>query len=418
MPKRWFWGVVGLAVVLLLIMLIIPLGSQVLTLWAYKTIGIGMGVSPTNDLLAQQIQNMLNLIDFLAIIFTAVLALAGVVGLRRFQDIEKDTAERMGELDEKRRGIEELQKEMQDRINSMGELRKYVELQESVTKSVEDTNKALLYLILGNQLVEQKKIAEAIEAYEKVKALRPEDPQVNYILGRTYRGISSYDQAITCLTASVEADPSFAQAHVELGIAYRNRADKLYAAPADEMKREDEYEKAIEHIKQAAKLQPKDEEILGTMGGVYRRAKNYRRALMYYTQVRDINSDSSYAIGNIAILAWHEGNMATSLEAFKHTEELATKHIDSGISYEPFWDYYDRGMARLVLGRKKAALSDYRTAIDLTRSPEHFKSVVDGLQFFKEVEDKYPIDGLNEVLNMVMDASIDAEARMVAKHVG
>ena len=96
---------------------------------------------------------------------------------------------------------------------------------------MEDTNKALLYLILGNQLVEQKKIANAIEAYEKVKALRPEDPQVNYILGRTYRGISSYDQAITRLITSVEADPSFAQAHLELGYAYRNRADKLLCRP-------------------------------------------------------------------------------------------------------------------------------------------------------------------------------------------
>jgi tetratricopeptide (TPR) repeat protein len=417
MPKRWFWGGIGLAVVLLLIMLVIPLGSQVLTLWAYKAIGVGTGTSPTNDLLAQQIQNMLNLIDFLAIIFTAVLALAGVVGFRRFQDIEKDTADRMRELDEKRKGIEELQKDMQDKINAIGELRKYVELQESVTKSVEDTNKALLYLILGNQLVEQKKIAGAIEAYEKVKALRPEDPQVNYTLGRTYLGISSYDQAITCLTTSVEAEPSFAQAHVELGIAYRNRADKFYSAPDDEMKRDEEYEKAIEHIKLAVKLQPKDEDILGTLGGIYRRAKDYKRALMYYKQVLDVNPNSSYAVGNIAILAWHEGNRASSLEAFRHTEELATKRIDSGLSYDPFWDYYDRGMARLVLGNKNAAVSDYRTAIDLTRSPEHFKSVVDGLQFFKEVEDKYPLDGLDEILTMVRVASLEAEARMVAKHV-
>ncbi|MBV9259374.1 MAG: tetratricopeptide repeat protein [Ktedonobacteraceae bacterium] len=324
----------------------------------------------------------------------------------------------MKELDEKRKAIEDLQAEMQDKINAMGELRKYVELQEAVTKSVDDTNRALLYLILGNQLVEQKKIADAIEAYEKVKALRPEDPQVNYILGRTYRGISSYDQAITCLETSVEADPFFAPAHLELGYAYRNRADKLYSAPDDEMKQDEEYEKAIEQIKQAVKLQPKDEEILGALGGIYRRAKNYKRALMYYKQVRDARPDSSYAAGNIAILSWHEGDRAASLQAFKQTEELATKRIDSGLSYEPFWDYYDRGMARLVLGNKKAALSDYRAAIDLTRSPEHFKSVIDGLQFFKEVEEKYPVNGLDEVLTMVMEANSDAQTRMVAKHVG
>lgn len=416
MTRRWFWAIIGL-LALLIVILAIP-GSQILTVWAYKAIGVGPGIAPSNDELSQQIQNMLNLIDFVALTFTAILTVAGLVGFTRFQDFQKETASRMDELDQKRKVIEDLQKEMQDKIDAVGELRKYVELQESVTKSVEDTNKALLYLILGNQLVEQKKIAEAIEAYEKVKALRPEDPQVNYILGRTYRGISSYDQAITCLTTSVEVDPSFAPAHFELGSAYRNRADKLYSAPDDEIKRDEEYEKAIEQIKLAAKLQPNDQEILGAVGGIYRRAKDYKRALMYYKQVRNAKPDSSYAVGNIAILAWHEGNKAVSLDAFRRTEELATKRIDSGLSYEPFWDYYDRGMARLVLGHRALAVSDYHTAIDLTRSPEHFKSVLDGLRFFKEVEDKYPIDGLDEVLNMVMDAGMDAEARMVAKHVG
>ncbi len=416
MTRRWFWAIIGL-LALLIVILAIP-GSQILTVWAYKSIGVGPGIAPSNDELSQQIQNMLNLIDFVALVFTAILTVAGLVGFTRFQDFQKDTASRMEELEQKRKVIEDLQKEMQDKINAVGELRKYVELQEDVTKSVEDTNKALLYLILGNQLVEQKKIAAAIEAYEKVKVLRPEDPQVNYILGRTYRGISSYDQAITCLSTSVEKDPSFASAHYELGLAYSNRADKLYSASDDEMRRDEEYEKAIEQMKLAARLQPKDEDILGTLGGIYRRAKDYKRALMYYKQVRAVNPESSYAVGNIAILAWHEGNRASSLEAFRYTEELATKRIDSGRSYDPFWDYYDRAMARLALGDKRAALLDYQTAIDLTRSPEHFKSVLHGLHFFKEVEDKYPLDGLDEVLSMVTEASIEAETRMVAKHVG
>ncbi len=361
---------------------------------------------------------MLNLIDFVALVFTAILTVAGLVGFTRFQDFQKDTAARMDELEQKRKVIEDLQKEMQDKINAVGELRKYVELQEFVTKSVEDTNKALLYLILGNQLVEQKKIAKAIEAYEKVKVLRPEDPQVNYTLGRTYLGISSYDQAITCLTTSVEMEPSFAQAHLELGLAYRNRADKLYSAPDDEMRRDEEYEKAIDQIKQAAKLQPGDEDILGTLGGFYRRAKDYKRALMYYKQVRDVNPDLSYAIGNIAILAWHEGNRASSLEAFKQTDELATKRIDFGLSYDPFgttmivawrdWCWGTKWLHCLIIERQL-----------ILRAVQNISSQsLMVFRFFKEVEDKYPLDGLDEVLSMVTEASLEAEARMVAKHVG
>jgi tetratricopeptide (TPR) repeat protein len=417
MPRRWLWSGVGLVVALLVIMLAIPLGSQMVTLWAYKAMNVNTGTAPSTDQLSQQIQNMLNLIDFVALIFTAALTLAGVVGFRRFQDIEKDTAARMKELDEKRKVIEDLQKEMQEKINAIGELRAYVELQEDVTKSVKDTNKALLYLILGNQLVEQKKVAEAIHAYEKVKALQPRDPQVNYILGRTYRGISSYDLAISSLEIAVAEDPDFAPAHFELGMAYRNRADKLYQLPQDEFKHEEEYDRAIEQMKLAIKLQPDDWEFLGALAGLYRRAKDYRHALLYYKRVRNVHPDSSYAIGNIAILAWHAGDKQTAREAFERTEELATRRIEAASSYEPYWDYYDRGMARLVLANKDAAIADYRTAINLTRSPEHFKSVLDGFTAFKEVEDKYPIDGLDEVIAMVRAASVEAEARAVAKHV-
>ena len=417
MQRKWLWVGIGLAVTLLLIMLIVPLGSQIVTLLVYRTMGVGLGTPPTNDLLAQQMQNLLNLIDFVAIIFTAVLTLAGAVGFRRFQDLEEHTAERMKEMDEKREGIEQLQKEMQNKIDAVGELREYVELQQAVTKSVEDTNKALLYLILGNQLVEQKKIAEAIEAYEKVKAWRPEDAQVNYIIGRTYRGINSYDQAITCLETSIEADSSFARAHYELGLAYRSRADKLYKDPKDEFKHEEEYDKAIEQMKLAIKQQHNFEEAIGSLGGTYRRAKDYRHALIYYKRVLEVTFDSSYALGNVAVLSWHEGDISTALEAFKRTEEIASKHIDAG-SYEPYWDYYDRGMARLVLGNKIAALADYRTAVELTRNPEHFRTVLDAsLLFLKEVEDKYPIDGLDEAVEMVMKATVEAEERVVAKHV-
>ncbi len=415
--RQWLWGGAALIVVLLLIMLVIPLGSQVLTLWVYNAMGVKTSTPPTNDQLAQQIQNMLNLIDFVALIFTAALTLAGVVGVRRFQDFEKDTTERKKELDDKRKEIENLQKEMQEKINAIGELRVYVELQESVTKSVKDTNRALLYLILGNQLVEQKKVAAAIDAYEKVKALQPRDPQVNYILGRTYRGISSYDQAISCLETAVIEEPDFAPAHLELGMAYRNRADKLYQVLQDELRHEEEYDRAIEQMKLAIRLQPNDWEALGALAGLYRRAKDYRHALIYYKRVCEVQPDSSYALGNIAILAWHEGDRQTALETFRFTEELATRRIEAASSYDPYWDYYDRGMARLVLGSKNAALADYRAAIGLTRSPEHFKSVLDGLKFFKEVEDRYPINGLDEVIEMVRLESNEAEARTVAKHV-
>jgi tetratricopeptide (TPR) repeat protein len=163
---------------------------------------------------------------------------------------------------------------------------------------------------------------------------------------------------------------------------------------------------------EAKRLLPDDEEILATLGGTYRRYGKYQDALNYYHQALDLNPESSYALGNVASLSWHEGKLEDSREAYRRTEELATRRINSKISYEPFWDYYDRAMSKLVLGPKDKALDDYRFAAKLTFNPENYKSVLDGLFFLKEVEDKYPIDGLNDAITIVKTAKAEAESRL------
>jgi hypothetical protein len=69
-------------------------------------------------------------------------------------------------------------------------------------------------------------------------------------------------------------------------------------------------------------------------------------------------------------------------------------------------------MAKLVLGPKDEALDDYRSAARLTFNPENFKSVLDGLFFLKEVEDQYPIVGLNDAITIVETAKAEAESRI------
>jgi tetratricopeptide (TPR) repeat protein len=201
-------------------------------------------------------------------------------------------------------------------------------------------------------------------------------------------------------------------AHFELGIAYRSQADKLYDDPALKQQHDQEYGKAIEHLNEATRLLPGDEEIIATLGGTYRRYGKYQDALKCYNRALELNPDSSYALGNVALLSWHEGKLDEARSAYRRTEEIATKRIDAKVSYEPFWDYYDRAMAKLVVGRKDEALEDYRLAAKLTFNPAHFKSVLTGIYFLKEVEDKYPIDGLNEALSIVDFARTEAENRI------
>ncbi len=119
-------------------------------------------------------------------------------------------------------------------------------------------------------------------------------------------------------------------------MAYRNQADQLYIDSALKQQHDQEYEKAIEHLKEATRLLPDDEENIATLGGTYRRYGKYQDALNCYHQALELNPDSSYALGNVALLSWHEGKLDDSRKAYRRTEEIATKRIDAKISYEPF----------------------------------------------------------------------------------
>lgn len=317
-------------------------------------------------------------------------------------------------LDVQSAKVDEQVKALQDTIAGANiKLQNFAQTQGETIQQIDAASRALLYLVMGNRLLEQKKISAAIEVFQKAKQLRPNDAQVNYMLGQTYRAIGSYDEAIDCLVTAIAYEKDFPQTHFELGMAYRSRADKFYGDPKCKQQHDEAYDKAIEHLKEATSLLPFDEEIIATLGGTYRRYEKYEDALNCYKRAIEINPNSSYALGNISLLSWHEGKLDDSRKAFRRTEELATKRIDTKISYEPCWDYYDRAMAKLALGREDEALGDYRLAVKLTYNPENFKSVLDGILFLKEVEDTYPIVGLDNAFVIVQAGKDEAE-----KHIG
>ncbi len=385
-------------------------------------------LNQANDILARadqesnQTQNLLNTVNTYSQILGVVLALFGVVAVflgvfgfstnNGFRDLDKEWREHLNELtkqqseaeekskaitqlknevEEKSREMENLRQEMLQKSKDIGDLEQLVTLQEAVTKrleesarNIEDNSNALLNYMLGEQLQEQKRTSLAISAFERARALRPHDPQISYALGRIYSNRGIYDRAIDCLEDAITNDPSFAQAHMELGLAYRRRAESMYTQNDQQLIIE--YEKAIQYLQEATRLLPNYEDALAGLGAIYRRMKRYREALDYYKQAFKADPSSSYALGNVATIGWHEGER----------------------SFEPFWDYYDRALAQLVLGQKEAALSDYDTAVKRTDSPKNFQSVLDTLNFLQEVQSKYPIEGLLEVIHIIEDARIKA----------
>lgn len=387
-----------------------------------------------------QTQSVLNLMNNFLAVIGVVLALFGVVtvGLgifgfstnNGFRDLDKEWRSRLSELtvilsqtqekkdavdflqkelEERNNAIVVLQKEMEEKKQAIGDLDKtvldFVTLQKTITQRFENTNKALAYLVLGNQLLEQKKNDEAIDVYERARTLLPDDEQINYIMGRIYSGIGHYDEALTLFEAAIRVNPDFAEAEMELGLAYRRRGEQQQGHDAEELSQEDyrqkDYRQAILHLKRAVELRKNYADALATLGGLYRRIQDYGMALEYYREAAQADPESSYALGNVASLEWYEGQQAVALENFRTVEQLAERRIAKP-SMEFYWDYYDLALAQLAQGKESEAWRNYETAVKLTPSVASFEGVLNNLFLLQKSQASIP--GLEKVIELLEQA--------------
>jgi tetratricopeptide (TPR) repeat protein len=226
--------------------------------------------------------------------------------------------------------------------------------------------------------------------------LLPEDPQINYALGRIYSGIGYYEEAIVAFHRAIDAQPEYAEAEKELGLAYRMRGDYHKGLNAQELHKID-YENAKKHLLKAIALQPGYIDALSSLGGIYRREGDYENALEYYERAYHADTNSSYALGNVASLSLYLGKKDEA-NYYLLTEATATVRTKEPYS-EIYWDYYDLALAQLVLGKADEAKKNYQKAIGYTPGTAQFDSVLNVLYFIKQAKDTIP--GLDDVIAMI-----------------
>jgi len=318
-------------------------------------------------------------------ITTAILGFVGFSTQRSFQDTLKEYREQLGQaqtatqenveaLKSERKKVEELREEL-------------IQLSESVRQEFADTKEALVLLDVGNQQFRDGKIEEAIAIYERVRSRQPNDAAINYALGRAYSNVGRYDDAITALQRAVNARPDFVEAHMELGLAHRRRAEQQPSAED----RAVEYRLAEHYLNRAIELRPAYEDALSTLGGLYRREERYPEALQAYQRAAMVDPYSSYALGNVANLSWYLGHERARYY-FERVAELAQQRISDGHE-QVFWPLHDLALAQLVLGRREEAMKTFEEAIAKTPHAENAKSVLSPLLLLKRA--KKPIEGLD-----------------------
>jgi len=346
-----------------------------------------------------QAQNVLNVfnffIAFLGVALTAATAVAGGLLSYGFSTVNK------------------FRKQLNDEREDVAKKR----------TAMDNTLKAVVYLGLGDQLYNQDKKQEAVEIYRKVGSLLPEDSEINNSLGRIYSGTGYYDDAIKSFDAALTTNPNFAEAEMELGLAYRRRGE-AQKGPGAETLRNADYDQATAHLKRAIDMRPNYEDALAGLGAVYRRRGDierdtqrddkareyYAQARKYYAQAQLADPSSSYALGNVASLSWYLGEKNAANSYFILAEAAAKVRImNMGRSREIYWDYYDLGLAQLVLAEinknkalKDEAIQTYTTAIRLTPGEVQINSVLNNLYLLQKSQER--VDGLDSVIAMLEKA--------------
>src|SRR5205823_5682232 len=135
------------------------------------------------------------------------------------------------------------------------------------------------YLILANHARILNDNAKAIESYENLAKVLPDDPEVHFNLASLYEAVGSLDQAHDHFERVLKNDPNY--------------LDALFAYGRVEIKRGNP-QGSLEYLNKAYNLgiQLENEEakgnVLNAIGVAYKRLRKQDEALRYYQQSLDI----------------------------------------------------------------------------------------------------------------------------------
>jgi predicted O-linked N-acetylglucosamine transferase (SPINDLY family) len=191
--------------------------------------------------------------------------------------------------------------------------------------------------------------AAAIEAYDRIVALFPDDALAWYKRGNLANRQGRLASALADYDRAVEIDPHNASAWCNRGVVL------------DRLGRVDE---ALRSLDRSHALAPDDALALFNRAAVLRRMQRRQEALSALTDAIQISPNLTEAKSNRSTLLTELGRYE---EALHDIDEVLRTNPD----FAP--GYYNRAVIRQKIGSTDAAMADYRVAIELrSESPEAF----------------------------------------------
>lgn len=180
------------------------------------------------------------------------------------------------------------------------------ELYQQAIISLEDSL-AELHFNLGQSLSEMGKFNEAVESFEQVTNLQPENAVAYNLLGRAYNELEAFEKAVEPLQQALKLRPDYADAFLALGYAY------------DELNQQSS---ALRAYEQAIRFKPDYVNAYFNLGVIHYNLQNFPAAIEAYKQAIRLKPDDAEAHCYMGMALLGLGDKAGAFEEYKILKNL------------------------------------------------------------------------------------------------
>ena len=251
---------------------------------------------------------------------------------------------------------------------------------ESFNKVLElNPEDAMAYFNIGTIFSEKEEFDTAIKNYQKCLSIKPNHAEAYDNMGSVLKVQGKLTTAIEQFTQAINLKPNFAQAHYNLGVVLQETGNsnaaieshkkaleinpsyfKAYNNMGNALKDEDELDAAIESYEQAIKIKPEYAEAYYNMGIVLNDKGEVDAAINSYKKALKINPEYAEAYNNMGNALKEKGEVNAAIESYNLALKIKPDYAEA---------YYNMGIALNDKGELDAAIDNYNEAIKI--NPEN-----------------------------------------------
>jgi tetratricopeptide (TPR) repeat protein len=172
------------------------------------------------------------------------------------------------------------------------------------------------HMLKGSTAYRNENYSLAIEELNKAADMgvkRYKLEQVYTLLGNTYCNLKQYEKAIDSHKKSLEVNPEFCEAWVNMGVTYRQKGN---------------YDKAEECYKKAMEINPKDPELWSNLGSLHMQKGENDKAITEFEKAIELNNNMAVTHGSYALALAIAGRYEDADKALDRARELNYKNAD------------------------------------------------------------------------------------------